>query len=388
MNLHEYQAKRLFADYGIPVPQGVVAASVAEAAEAAGGFCARGCVVKAQVHAGGRGKAGGVKRVEGLDALREAAGSLLGTRLVTAQSGPEGQPVERVLVEPLVHVHKEFYLGALVDRAAQKIAFVASAAGGMEIEEIARAHPEAIHRVHVDPATGLMPFQARRLAFALGLGAQLKPFAAIVGALARMMADKDLGLVEINPLVLTRDGDLLALDAKVAVDDSALYRQPELAAWRDPGQEDPQEHAAAEHGLNYVRLDGDIGCMVNGAGLAMATMDLIQLAGGRPANFLDVGGGTTAEKVAEAFKLINAEPRVRAILVNIFGGIVRCDLIAEGIVRALHEVEVRVPVVVRLEGTRRDEGRALLERSGLDVIAVADLAEAARRAVAAAQEWR
>ncbi len=388
MNLHEYQAKRLFADYGIPVPQGVVAASVAEAVEAAGGFCTRGCVVKAQVHAGGRGKAGGVKRVEGLDALREAAGSLLGTRLVTAQSGPEGQPVERVLVEPLVHVHKEFYLGALVDRAAQKIAFVASAAGGMEIEEIARAHPEAIHRVHVDPATGLMPFQARRLAFALGLGAQLKPFAAIVGALARMMADKDLGLVEINPLVLTRDGDLLALDAKVAVDDSALYRQPELAAWRDPGQEDPQEHAAAEHGLNYVRLDGDIGCMVNGAGLAMATMDLIQLAGGRPANFLDVGGGTTAEKVAEAFKLINAEPRVRAILVNIFGGIVRCDLIAEGIVRALHEVEVRVPVVVRLEGTRRDEGRALLERSGLDVIAVADLAEAARRAVAAAQEGR
>ncbi|WJW74928.1 ADP-forming succinate--CoA ligase subunit beta [Thiohalobacter sp. IOR34] len=387
MNLHEYQAKRLFAEYAIPVPRGELARNPGEVLAAAETLGGKGWVLKAQVHAGGRGKGGGVKRVDSLEVLEAEAGRLLGSRLVTPQTGPEGLPVEALLIEEPLALARELYVGALVDRAAERLVVMASASGGMDIEEVAARDPQAILCEHADPAAGLQPYQCRKLAFGLGLeGAQVGQFTRILLGLARLFQDKDLSLVEINPLVVTADGGLLALDAKINLDDNALYRQKALAELRDPEQEDAKERLAREHGLNYVTLDGDIACMVNGAGLAMATMDLIKLHGGEPANFLDVGGGATAERVAEAFKLILSDPKVRAILVNIFGGIVRCDLIAEGVIQAVREVGVEVPVVVRLEGTNVEQGRALLEGSGLNVITAAGLTDAAEKAVAAARE--
>jgi succinyl-CoA synthetase beta subunit len=384
MNLHEYQSKQLFADYGIAVPRGIPAATPADAAKAATELGGQVWVVKAQVHAGGRGKGGGVKLVRSPGEAEEAAAAMLGTRLVTHQTGPEGLPVNTVLVESGSEIARELYLSLLVDRSQEKIVFMASAAGGMDIEEVAATQPDKIFTVAVHPAAGLQPYQARQLGFGLGLGReQLREFGKIVSALYRLFTEKDASLVEINPLIVTGDGHLMALDAKVNIEANALFRQQALLEWRDPSQEDDKENEASAHGLNYVSLDGDIACMVNGAGLAMATMDLIKLHGGEPANFLDVGGGATSDRVAEAFKLILSNESVRAILVNIFGGIVRCDLIAEGIIQAVKEVGVRVPVVVRLEGTNVDRGRELLADSGLDIIAAEDLTDAARKAVAA-----
>ena len=386
MHLHEFQAKQLFAEYGVPVPEGRVADSVDAAVDAARELGGDRWVVKAQVHAGGRGKAGGVRLVDSPEALREAATALLGSRLVTRQTGAGGLPVEHLFVERPVDIGRELYLGMLVDRASRRVTVMASAAGGMDIEEVAARTPEAIFSEQVWPVAGLQPYQCRKLAFALGLsGGQVGELTQMLLALYRLFVDEDAGLVEINPLVVKADGGLLALDAKLDLDDNALYRHPRSAEWDDPGQQDPTERAAAGHGLNYVTLDGDIACMVNGAGLAMATMDLIKLHGGEPANFLDVGGGVTAERVAEAFKLILSDPKVKAILVNIFGGIVRCDLIAEGIIRAVQEVHLELPVVVRLEGTNVERGRQLLADSGLNLIAAEGLTDAARKVVEAAR---
>jgi len=385
MNLHEHQSKGLFARYAIPVPDGRVAATAAEAGAAARALGTHRWVVKAQMHAGGRGKAGGVVVAETPEAVAQAAGRLLGTRLVTKQTGPEGLPVASVLVEAPTAAARELYLSLLVDRGSRRVLIMASPAGGMDIEEVAATTPERIHSARVDPAAGLQPYQCRRLGFGLGLdGEQMKLFQQMLFALYRLFLDCDASLVEINPLVVTPEGRLLALDAKINLDDNALYRHPDLLALRDASQEDPREAAARAHDLNYITLDGTIGCMVNGAGLAMATMDLVQLHGGRPANFLDVGGGTTPARVAEAFKLILSDPKVRAVLVNIFGGIVRCDLIAEGIIAAIREVGIAVPVVVRLEGTNAPEGLRLLEASGLALQTAADLTEAAEKVVAAA----
>jgi succinyl-CoA synthetase beta subunit len=385
MHLHEHQAKRLFADYGIPVPAGRVLDSPALAAAVAGELGGDAWVVKAQVHAGGRGKGGGVRRVGSTEELEQVAGELLGSRLVTRQTGPQGLPVNSVLVEETVALAREFYLGMLVDRARERIAIMVSASGGMDIEAIAANDPEAIHTEIVAPAAGLQPFQCRNLAFALGLqDGQVAAFTRLLGGAWRLLNAVDASLLEINPLAVTGDGDLLALDAKLDIDDNALFRQESLAALHDPDQEDAREQAARSHGLNYITLDGNIACMVNGAGLAMATMDLIKLHGGMPANFLDVGGTATAQRVAEAFKLILSDDHVRAILVNIFGGIVRCDLIAEGILQAIGEVHVDIPVVVRLEGTNARQGRAMIEASGLNVLTAADLTGAAKQAVAAA----
>ena len=385
MHLHEHQAKRLFADYGIPVPAGRVLDSPALAAAVAGELGGDAWVVKAQVHAGGRGKGGGVRRVGSTEELEQVAGELLGSRLVTRQTGPQGLPVNSVLVEETVALAREFYLGMLVDRARERIAIMVSASGGMDIEAIAANDPEAIHTEIVAPAAGLQPFQCRNLAFALGLqGGQVAAFTRLLGGAWRLLNAVDASLLEINPLAVTGDGDLLALDAKLDIDDNALFRQESLAALHDPDQEDSREQAARSHGLNYITLDGNIACMVNGAGLAMATMDLIKLHGGMPANFLDVGGTATAQRVAEAFKLILSDDHVRAILVNIFGGIVRCDLIAEGILQAIGEVHVDIPVVVRLEGTNARQGRAMIEASGLNVLTASDLTGAAKQAVAAA----
>ena len=386
MNLHEYQAKSLFRTHGVPVPEGVLL----ERAEDIGQVTARlgpgPWVVKAQVHAGGRGKAGGVVVVEGETALREVVDALLGSALATHQSGGRALPVNALLVEPRSRVVREFYVGMLVDRTRRRVSVVASAAGGMDIEQVATQAPERILTETVEPIVGLQPYQVRKLGFALGLDkAALKTFSRALLGLYRLFVQSDASLVEINPLALTAEHGLLALDAKVNLDDNALYRHPDLAELRDVSQEDPAEAEAREHGLNYIRLDGDIGCMVNGAGLAMATMDLIKLHGGEPANFLDVGGGTTAERVAEAFKLILSDDKVRAILVNIFGGIVRCDLIARGILQAMEEVHVGVPVVVRLEGTNVEAGKALLAEAGVDLIPAEDLTDAARKAVAAAR---
>jgi succinyl-CoA synthetase beta subunit len=386
MNLHEYQAKELLAHYRVPVPAGQVARSAEEAMAAAQAIGGSAWVVKAQVHAGGRGKAGGIRRCADLAQVGPAAEALLGTRLVTHQSAAEGLPVAQVLVEAATSIARELYLAALVDRAVGRVAFMASAAGGMDIETVAAETPARLLLTHVEPAIGLLPWQARRLGYGLGLDkAQVDALGVLMQGLYRLLEDADASLVEINPLVVTDDGALLALDAKLNLDDNALYRHADLAALRDPAQEDPRELAAAEHQLSYIALGGDIGCMVNGAGLAMATMDLVQLHGGAPANFLDVGGGTNAERVAEAFKLILSDGRVRAVLVNIFGGIVRCDLIAEGIVSAAREVALDVPLVVRLEGTRAAEGLALLADSGLALTTASSLAEAARLAVAAAR---
>ena len=385
MNLHEYQSKRLFADYGIPVPEGFPAETPDEAVEAAKKLGGDLWVVKAQVHAGGRGKAGGVKLARSLDEVREFAAGMLGTQLVTHQSGPEGLPVNVVYVEAGSDIARELYLSMLVDREASRVAFIASAAGGMDIEQVAEETPEKIVTVAIAPDAGLMDYQARQLAYGLGLEkSQMRPFGEILKNLYRMYLETDASLVEVNPLITTPAGDVVALDAKINFDGNALFRQPKLLKMRDVTQEDPREREAAEHDLNYVSLDGNIACMVNGAGLAMATMDLIKLHGGQPANFLDVGGGATSERVAEAFKLILSNDNVKAILVNIFGGIVRCDLIAEGIISAVKEIGVSVPVIARLEGTNVEKGRQLLEKIDLDIIAASDLTDAAKKAVAAA----
>jgi succinyl-CoA synthetase beta subunit len=389
MNLHEYQAKEVFRAYGIPVPAGKVAESAAEAAAAAQAIGGAVWVVKAQVHAGGRGKAGGVKLVRDVAAVSAAATQMLGERLVTPQTGPEGLPVGRVYVEAGSAIARELYLSLTLNREKGRVALIASAAGGMDIEEVAHHTPEKILAVAIHPAAGLQGFQAREIGFGLGLaGAQLAEFQSLVQALYRLYMEKDLSLVEINPLILTKAGSLVALDAKINIDASALFRHPELAALRDASQEDPMERRASEHDLNYVSLDGDIACMVNGAGLAMATMDLIKLHGGAPANFLDVGGGATSERVTAAFELILSNSRVRAVLVNIFGGIVRCDIIAEGVINAVKKVGVKVPVVVRLEGTNAPAARALLAQSGLTLTPAEDLTDAARKVVALARKGK
>ena len=385
MNLHEYQSKRLFADYGIPVPQGTPAKTSDEAVKAAEELGGNLWVVKAQVHAGGRGKAGGIKLARSGDEVRRYASDMLGTQLVTHQSGPEGLPVNVVYIESGSEIERELYLSMLIDREVSKISFIASAAGGMDIEKVAAETPEKIFTVAVSPAAGLQDFQARQLAYGLGLDkAQGKQFADLIRRLYRLFLDCDASLVEVNPLIVTKAGDVVALDAKINIEDNALFRQKKLVELRDPTQEDATEREAAQHDLNYVSLDGDIACMVNGAGLAMATMDIIKLHGGQPANFLDVGGGATSERVTEAFKLILSNENVNAILVNIFGGIVRCDLIAEGIIDAVKQVGVNVPVVVRLEGTNVEKGRKLLAGSGFDIIAASDLTDAAKKVVAAA----
>ncbi len=386
MNLHEYQSKQLFERAGIPVPAGRPAASVAEAREAAQSLGGGRWMVKAQVHAGGRGKAGGVVLADSLDQVEAEARRLLGGRLATQQTGEPGLPINTLLIEAPTAIAREIYVSALVDRESRRILFMASSAGGMNIEEVAAHTPERIHTLTIDPAAGLQPYQCRKLAFALELaGAQIKEFQQVMFGLYNLFVDSDASLVEINPLVVTEAGGVIALDAKISLDGNALYRHPDLAAMRDLSQEDARESQAKEHDLNYITLDGNIGCMVNGAGLAMATMDLVQLKGGRPANFLDVGGGTTAERVAEAFKLILSDAKVQAVLVNIFGGIVRCDLIAEGILQAVKEVGVKAPVVVRLEGTKAAEGLQILTASGLAITTAADLSEAAEKAVAAAR---
>ena len=385
MNLHEFQAKALLRAQGIPVPPGETITSTDAVAPALARLGTADILVKAQVHSGGRGKAGGVRRIQGEDAISAAVSGLLGSRLVTGQSGPDGLPVDQVLLEPVAAIAREFYLALLVDRARAGIAMVVSAEGGMDIEALAEEKPEAVIKLFIHPATGWMPYHGRRLAQILGLaGAPARAIAELAANAYRLLQTSDAQLLEINPLVLTADEQLLALDAKVVLDDTAAFRQKELFALRDPRQRHPAEEIAQQHDLNYIRLDGTIGCMVNGAGLAMATMDLIQYHGGRPANFLDVGGGTTVERVSAAFKLILSDSAVKAVLVNIFGGIVRCDLIADGIIAAIREVQVQVPVVVRLEGTRAEEGRAALAASGLDIIAAADLDRAARLAVEAA----
>ncbi len=386
MNLHEYQSKQLFARYGIPVPTGYVASTPAEAADAARRIGGAKWVVKAQVHAGGRGKAGGVKLVDSPEAAAEATAKLLGRRLHTHQTGPEGLPIHQVFVESGSKIARELYVSLVLNRDKGQIAFIVSPAGGMDIEEVAEKTPEKLFRVNVHPATGLEPYQCRVMAFGLGLsGAQIDEFSKIAQALYRLYLEQDASLLEINPLIVTGEGKLVALDAKINIEDNALFRQKELAGWRDETQEDATERAAAKHELNYVSLDGDIACMVNGAGLAMATMDLVQLHGGKPANFLDVGGGATKERVTEAFNLILSNQKVRAILVNIFGGIVRCDMIAEGIIAAVKDVGVSVPVVVRIEGTNAEAGRKLLAESGLAIIAAKDLTDAAKKVVAAAK---
>ncbi len=386
MNLHEYQAKALLAKHGIQVPNGRVATSVSEVMSAAQSLGGGAWVIKAQIHAGGRGKAGGVKLVRSREELEKVAKALLGTRLVTHQTGANGQPVEKVYVETPSDIAREIYLACLLDRALERVIFIASAEGGMDIEEVAATHPEKILKTAIEPSVGLQPYQCREIGFALGFDdKQVAQLTRLMTSLYEVYTACDLALLEINPLVVTKAGDLLVLDAKVQVDDNALYREKDLAALRDSSQDDPKEVRAREHDLNYVALDGNIGCMVNGAGLAMATMDLIKLHGGQPANFLDVGGGATAERVAEAFKIILSDPKVKAILVNIFGGIVRCDLIAEGIIKAVKEVKVAVPVVVRLEGTNVEKGREMLKTSGLKVAAADSLTEAAKQVVVAAK---
>jgi succinyl-CoA synthetase beta subunit len=384
VNLHEFQVKRLFAGYQIPVPYGVAVESAKQAREAAQEMGAGPWVVKAQAHTGGRGKAGGVVVVDDLDQVEREAGRMLANRIVTKQTGADGLPVSYILVEEPSDIANELYLSLLIDREAKRILIMASEAGGMNIEEVAEETPEKIVTTLVDPAAGLQAYQCRRIAFALGLDAeQRKAMQKMLFALVDLLQGEDASLVEINPLVVTAQGDLLALDGKINLDSNALYRHKDLLAMRDISQEDEREARAAEHDLNYITLDGNIGCMVNGAGLAMATMDLVKLQGGTPANFLDVGGGTTAARVAEAFKIILSDDKVQAVLVNIFGGIVRCDLIAEGIINAVQEVGIEIPVVVRLEGTNAEQGLKMLDESGLALETAADLTQAAEKVVAA-----
>jgi|TARA_B110000211_G_scaffold221545_1_gene269299 succinyl-CoA synthetase beta subunit len=387
MNLHEYQSKALFRSYGIPVPHGKIAFNAEEAVEAAQSLNGGKIIVKAQVHAGGRGKAGGVKIVDSAAEAGEVARAMLGTNLVTFQTDANGQPINRVLVEETCDIANELYLGVVLDRALRRVVIMASTEGGVEIEKVAEETPEKILKATLNPMTGVMPYQCRELAFGLGLkGDQIKQFTKLLIGLGKLVIDKDIALVEINPLVITGSGDLLCLDGKINIDSNALFRQPDLVEMRDKSQEDERENRAADWDLNYVALDGEIGCMVNGAGLAMATMDIIQLKGGKPANFLDVGGGATKERVAEALKIILSDDKVKGILVNIFGGIVRCDLIAEGIIAAVAEVNISVPIVVRLEGTKATEGTAILNASDLNLIAAQDLGEAAAKIVAAVGE--
>ena len=387
MNFHEYQAKALFAEYGIPVPAGLVAATPAEAVAAAKALGRDMWVVKAQVHAGGRGKAGGVKLARSLDEVHAEAKRMLNMKITTYQTGGLALPVNKVLIAEASDIASEIYLSALVDRVNQCVTFMGSAAGGVDIEHVAATEPEKIVTIHVDNVAGLQAFQARQMGFGMGLtGKQVQQLTKIMSGMYRLFRDKDLTLIEVNPLVIDGKGDLLALDAKINMDDNAQFRHPELAAMRDESQEDPTEVAASRHDLNYVTLDGNIACMVNGAGLAMATMDVIKLNGGEPANFLDVGGGSNAARVREAFKLILSSDRVEAILVNIFGGIVRCDEIAEGIIAAVREVGVAVPVVVRLEGTNVEKGRKMLSESAFKIISANDLNDAATKVVAACRK--
>ncbi|AEM46830.1 Succinyl-CoA ligase (ADP-forming) subunit beta [Acidithiobacillus ferrivorans SS3] len=386
MNLHEYQAKRLLAEEGVPVPRAIPAFSVREAVNQARELGGPAWVVKAQVHAGGRGKAGGVRVVHSIAQVEKTAQELLGKPLVTVQTGPQGQHVAALLIEEPSQIARELYLALMVDRGQARITFLATQEGGMDIEELAASRPEALHRVVVEPRTGFLPFQARQLGFQLGLDAsQVQQLTRIMQGMYRLAQRLDALMVEINPLAITIDGKLLALDAKVVMDDNALYRHPESDELFDSTQQDGREITARQFGLNYISLEGNIGCMVNGAGLAMATMDLIKLHGGEPANFLDVGGGAAADKVTQAFKLILSDIRVKAILVNIFGGITRCDLLAQGIIQAAAEVGIHLPVVVRLEGTKKEEGMALLRDSGLSLITADGLTDAAMKAVAAAQ---
>ncbi|MDQ2695891.1 MAG: ADP-forming succinate--CoA ligase subunit beta [Pseudomonadota bacterium] len=385
MNLHEYQAKELFKEFGVPVPRGIKATSPKEAVAAAKELGGSVWVVKAQVHAGGRGKAGGVKLARSLQEVEDLAGQMLGTRLKTIQTGDKGLPIHAVLIEEGLDIANELYLSVVVDRTARRVVFMGSSEGGMDIEEVAAKTPEKILTVSVDPVTGLQPYQCRLLGFGMGLAkGEVNHLVRVMSGLYHLFVAKDTSLVEINPLIVTGDGKLLALDAKINLDDNALYRHKDLAEMRDATQEDEREHIAHEIGLNYVALDGNIGCMVNGAGLAMATMDMVKLHGGEPANFLDVGGGATAERVAKAFKLILSGANVKAILVNIFGGIVRCDLIADGIIQAVKEVGLSIPVVVRLQGTNVEAGRKMLAESGMNITAADDLTDAAQQAVAAA----
>jgi succinyl-CoA synthetase beta subunit len=384
MNLHEYQAKQLFASYNLPTPKGEVAYNVDDALQVAAQLGTSKWVVKAQIHAGGRGKAGGVKVVSTKDELGAFTKSLLGTHLVTYQTDAKGQPVNAVLVEEPCDIARELYLGAVVDRATRRVVIMASTEGGVEIEKVAEETPEKIFRVIVDPLVGVMPFQCRDTAFKLGLAEeQIKQFTHLMMSLGTMFMECDLSLLEINPLVVTKAGQLVCLDGKVTIDGNALYRHPNLKKLRDASQEDAQENRASDWELNYIPLDGSIGCMVNGAGLAMATMDVIKLHGGEPANFLDVGGGATKERVSEALKIILSDEKVKGILVNIFGGIVRCDLIADGIIAAVKEVDVKVPVVVRLEGNNAQLGADILNKSDLNVIAASSLTDAAIKIVAA-----
>ena len=386
MNLHEYQAKQLFADYGLPVSKGVAVETAQAAAQACHDIGGERWVVKAQVHAGGRGKAGGVKLVTQAQAAQEFAAQWLGKRLVTYQTDAKGQPVSRILVEACTDFIKEVYLGAVIDLARRRVVFMASTEGGVDIEKVASETPEKIVQVSIDPTIGAQAFQGRFLAYQLGLqGQQVAQFTQIFLSLAKLFVECDVALLEVNPLVITRAGHLHCLDAKLTVDSNALYRQPQLRAMQDLGQDDPREAHAAEFELNYVALEGDIGCMVNGAGLAMGTMDIVNHHGGRPANFLDVGGGATKERVSEAFKIILSDPKVKAVLINIFGGIVRCDMIAEGVIGAVQDVGVQVPVVVRLEGNNAALGRKVLAESGLNIIAAHSLTDAALQVVAAAQ---
>ena len=383
MNVHEYQAKAILSAFGVPVPRGVAAFSVDEAVKAARDLGGPVYVVKAQIHAGGRGKAGGVKVVKSLDEVRQAAERMLGAVLVTHQTGPRGKEVHRLYVEEGAAI-EQIYLSALVDRATSRIAFVVSTEGGMDIEEVARSHPEKIVTFSIDPATGIMPHHGRSAAQALGLkGDQAKQVEALVAKLYQAVVVKDMSLLEINPLILTKNGQLVCLDAKVSFEDNALYRHPDVVTLRDLTEEDDKEIEASKYDLNYIALDGTIGCMVNGAGLAMATMDIIKLYGESPANFLDVGGGASKEKVTAAFKIITADPKVKGILVNIFGGIMRCDVIAEGVVAAVKEVGLAVPLVVRLEGTNVELGKQIIDKSGLNVISADDLDDAAQKIVKA-----
>ena len=394
MNIHEYQAKELLRAYGAPVSEGRAVLKAEDAKTAAGALDGPVWVVKAQIHAGGRGKgsfkeadagdAGGVRITKSVSEAAEEAKKMLGRTLVTHQTGPIGKQVNRIYIEDGAAIASEFYLALLVDRATSRISFVCSTEGGMDIEEVAEATPEKILSFSVDPATGYQGFHGRRIAFALGLeGKQVKQCVGLMGTLYKLFTDKDAEMLEINPLVVTNDGDLVCLDAKMAFDSNATYRHPDVAALRDETEEDAKELAASKFDLNYIALDGEIGCMVNGAGLAMATMDIIKLYGSSPANFLDVGGGATTEKVTEAFKIITSDPNVKGILVNIFGGIMRCDVIAEGVVSAVKQVGLKVPLVVRLEGTKVEEGKAIINNSGLDVIAADNLSDAAEKIVKA-----
>ncbi len=384
MNLHEYQAKDLFRQYGLPVLNGAVITAADQIDKAIESIGSAACVVKAQVHAGGRGKAGGVRKVDTVEELTAAVNDLLGGTLTTHQTGPEGLPINTLLLEPLTDIQTELYLSLLVDRSTKRITIMASAAGGMDIEAVAEETPEQIILQTIDPVTGYQGYVGRKVAFALGLeGKQIRQFDKLLGGLVRMFQEKDASLVEINPLIVTGEGDLLALDGKVNIDGNAIYRHADIEAMNDESQSDALEVRAEKFELNYIRLDGNIGCMVNGAGLAMATMDLVKLHGGEPANFLDVGGGATAERVSEAFKIILSDDAVKSVFVNIFGGIVRCDLIAEGIITAVKEVGIKVPVIVRLEGTNVDLGKQHLADSGLNIITADGLTDGALKAVAA-----